>query len=264
MALLSITVPAYAQSLIDVQVVGDTFTEGDAIVISGKTTTVIKDTQVALQILLGDGSTAYVAQITPAEDGSFTETIIAKGKYWEKDGERIVRVIYGAGDISETTFNFVAKHETVPIENIFEVQIPDSTSTTDVKYSIVGGTIQDMIIDRSRFSLIVVLDAASSGAMTVELPRGTVDARTGGCEGGDDIFIVLIDGIEVPYQEIHVSSDERIIQIEFEGGDSDVEVIGTCIVPEFGGIAMAVLVASIIAIVLVSRRSAGLAAWRQS
>ncbi len=259
MVLLSVAVPAYAQSLIDVQVAGDTFAEGDAIVISGKTTTVIEGTQVALQILLGEGNIVYAAQITPAEDGSFTETIIAKGPYWKTDGERIVRVIYGAGDISETTFNFVAKHETVRIENIFEVQLPGSTSTTDIKYSIIGGTVEDMIIDRSRFSLIVVLDAVSSGAMTMELPRGTVDARTGGCEGGDDVFIVLIDEREAPYQDIHVSAVDRIIEIEFEGGDSDVEIIGTCVIPEFGGVAVAVLAISIVSIILVSRRSAGLA-----
>ncbi|MFB5618145.1 MAG: PEFG-CTERM sorting domain-containing protein, partial [Candidatus Nitrosomaritimum aestuariumsis] len=72
-------------------------------------------------------------------------------------------------------------------------------------------------------------------------------------DGKDDTFIILIDGIEVAYQESVVLADSRVITIEFEQGDSDIEIIGTYVVPEFGAIAMMILIVGILMTILVTR-----------
>jgi len=61
-------------------------------------------------------------------------------------------------------------------------------------------------------------------------------------------------GIEVPYEEISTDSQNRRISIDFEEADSDIEIIGTFVVPEFGSIAMLVLIISIISIIILSNK----------
>jgi len=132
----------------------------------------------------------------------------------------------------------------------FEVDA-GSHGTFDEEYTIKGGTVEDMVVDSDIFALIVQIDAFDEGVITVELPREFIGAEKQ--DGKDDTFIILIDGIEVAYQESVVLADSRVITINFEQGDSDIEVIGTYVVPEFGTIAMMILMAGIMATVLVAR-----------
>jgi len=58
----------------------------------------------------------------------------------------------------------------------------------------------------------------------------------------------------VDYEETSiVGADSRIISINFEQGDSDIEIIGTYVIPEFGAIVMIVLTVGIMMTVLVAR-----------
>ena len=54
--------------------------------------------------------------------------------------------------------------------------------------------------------------------------------------------MVFIDGAEVRPEESSTTSSSRILDIDFEEGDSDIEIIGTFIIPEFGSLAILVLV----------------------
>ena len=108
-----------------------------------------------------------------------------------------------------------------------------------------------MVVDSDIFAVIVQIDATDEGSITLDLPREFIGAEKQ--DGKDDTFIILIDGIEVPYQEPAVHSKSRVITIEFEQGDSDIEIIGTYVVPEFGTVVMMILVVGIMITVLVSR-----------
>ena len=72
-------------------------------------------------------------------------------------------------------------------------------------------------------------------------------------DGNDEIFIILIDGIQVPYNESITTSKSRTIAIEFNQNDSNIEIIGTYIIPEFGSIVMMILMIGILSTVLVAR-----------
>ena len=73
------------------------------------------------------------------------------------------------------------------------------------------------------FGLIVIIDSEIDGALTLDLPRASIDAKK--VDGTDDTFLVFIDGAEVPLEETTTSPDTRKITIEFEEGDSDIEII---------------------------------------
>ncbi len=114
-------VPAFAQeSLISVQTDDKNYDEGDTIVISGLVTTVVGETPVTLQ-LFTEGNLVDIAQITVAQDGTYSHTVIAEGPLWNKAGDYLVRVLYGEGNIAESEFSYTPKSEVVETTTNFEV-----------------------------------------------------------------------------------------------------------------------------------------------
>ncbi len=235
--------------LINVQTNNSNYNEGDIVVVSGKVTTIIGNTPVTLQLFI-EGSLVDIAQITVAQDGSYSHTIIAEGQLWKKTGDYLIRVSYGEGNIAETEFSFTPKSELIETTTIFEVNA-GNYGTFDVEYTIKGGTIKNMIVDSNIFAIIVQIESTDRGTVSLDLPREFIGAEKQ--DGKDDTFIILIDGIEVAYQESVVHSDSRVITINFEEGDSDIEIIGTYVIPEFGTIAMIILILGIMTVILVSR-----------
>ena len=53
-----------------------------------------------------------------------------------------------------------------------------------------------------------------------------------------------------------ISETERIISVNFPAGTEKVEIIGTFVIPEFGTIAMMILVVSIVSLIVLSSKSA--------
>ena len=246
--LIVFTLPAFAESLISVETNANSYKEGETIVISGKVSTIITGTPVTMQIF-GQDNLVDIAQITVAEDGSYSHTVRAEGPLWSKVGEYTIRVSFGEGNIAETQFAFSPKTETSETKT-FEVDAGNH-GTFDVEYFIEGGTVKNMLVDEEIFALIVIIESTDDGSISLEIPRYALDAKKQ--DETDDIFIIIIDGIEAPYQETITDSNSRVITINFEQGDSDIEIIGTTIIPEFGTIAMMILAIGIITTIFVTK-----------
>ena len=243
-------VGAYAQSqLLFVDTSQNSYEEGERVVVSGNVTSIIAATPVTLQIFQ-EGNLIDIAQVDVAQDGNYAHTFLAEGPLWQKDGEYIVRAFYGTSTF-ETSFEFFTKGTIEETTDIFEVDA-GSYGTFDVDYTVRGAAIKDMIVDSEIFALIVIIETEDDGSITLELPRESIDAKTS--QEIDDNFIILIDGVEVPYREISTNADSRTITIEFEEGDSDIEIIGTFVIPEFGSIVMIVLIAGIISTIFLSSK----------
>ena len=89
--------------------------------------------------------------------------------------------------------------------------------------------------------------------MAIKLPREVIDAKFG---EEDDDFFVVIDGLEVNFDETK-TGNERTITVEFLEGTEEIEIIGTSIVPEFGTIAILILVVSIFSVIFASKSKLG-------
>ena len=250
LALSFFITPAFSQTqpLISISTSSNSYEAGETIVIAGEVATVILDTPVTISIFQ-ELKLIQIAQLQVAQDGTFTHTIIAEGPQWKNEGEYVIRAQYGEGNVAEVSFQFFKKYSSQDTSNTFEVDA-GSSGTFDVEYTIRGGIIKDMIVDSDIFALIVIIDSGGDGSITLDLPRSSIEAKKS--DGSDDIFIILIDGIEVPYQESQTSDNTRTITVEFEEGDSDIEIIGTFIIPEFGTITSLILVLSIISMIIVS------------
>ena len=243
------TATTFAQeSLISIQTDDNHYDEGDTIVISGMVKTIIGETPVLIQII-HEGTIIEIAQITVAQDGSFTKTVLAEKPAWKNAGEYIVRAFY-QDQVVEVEFNYTPKSESIETTTNFEVDA-GNYGTFDVNYTIKGGTVKNMVVDSDIFAIIVQIDTTDEGSITLDLPREFIGAEKQ--NGKDDTFIILIDGIEVLYQESIVQTNSRVITVNFEEGDSDIEIIGTYVIPEFGTIAMMILIVGIMTVILASR-----------
>ncbi len=237
------------ESVVSIQTDDSNYDEGDTVVVSGMVNTLIGETPVIIQLFFEEETLVDIAQIVVAQDGSFTKTFLAEGALWKKSGEYTVVASYQEYKV-DTAFSYTPESEAIETTEHFEVDA-GSHGTFDVTYTIKGGTVKDMIVDEGIFAIVVQIDAIDEGTITLDLPREFIGAEKQ--DGKDDTFIILVDGIEVAYQESVVQSDSRVITINFNEEDSDIEIIGTYVVPEFGTIVMMILIIGIMATVLVSR-----------
>jgi predicted secreted protein with PEFG-CTERM motif len=241
-------------SLISVQTDDSTYDEGETIVISGNIETIIGQTPVTMQ-LFNNGNMVEIAQIVVSKDGNYSYTIIAEGSMWQTQGEYVVKVTYGEGNVAETSFLYIPNSEVLTTLDIFEVDAA-SSGTFDLSYNIRGGTIYDISIDEEIFGLVVKLNTPNDGKIVLDLPRKYIDAEKQ--NGKDDVFIILVekqngDIVETTYKEETSHSEIRTLSINFEEGDSEIQIIGTYVIPEFGTIVMIILTMGIMASILLTR-----------
>jgi len=113
--------------------------------------------------------------------------------------------------------------------------------------------INQVIPDIEAQSLMVQIDSISNGTLVIKLPREAIDAKFG---EEDDDFFVLIDGVESDFDETRTGV-ERTLTIDYPEGTEEIEIIGTYVIPEFGVIAILILMVSVFSVIFVSRNKLG-------
>jgi predicted secreted protein with PEFG-CTERM motif len=99
---------------------------------------------------------------------------------------------------------------------------------------------------------VLTIDAESDGSISLMIPRDVLDSTS---DGEDTDFIVLIDDEEADFEEIDSDDATRTLEIMVPEGATQVEIIGTYAVPEFGTMAAIILAVAIVSIIAVSART---------
>jgi len=236
--------------LICVDVAEGFYEEGDTVVVSGKVKAVILDSPVSLQIFYGE-TLVQIDQLGVAQDGTFTTTLIAKGPQWAREGTYLVRIAY-SGNIAETNFEFKPAETGITTTDLFEVDA-GSFGTFDVPYTINGGTIKNIQVEPKILGLVVTIEAERDGIMTLELPRSFIDAKKS--DEVDERYLIFIDGSEITFEETASTRDYRTLKFAFEKGDTQIDIIGTFIIPEFGSYIILTLVISLLTLTIIQQKS---------
>jgi predicted secreted protein with PEFG-CTERM motif len=247
LGVISIGTAFAEESLISVQTNHDNYSQGDTILISGNILTIIGDTQVTMQ-LFQEGNLVEIAQIEVSQDGNYSHTLIAQGPLWKNQGSYMVKATYGEGNTAETLFVYTPEPEI--IETTIQVDAGNS-GTFDVKYTIRGGTVESIEIEPENLGLLVKINSLGDGKIILELPREFIDAEKQ--NGNDEKFIILINDVQTTYDQIRSESTVRTLGINFERGDSEIQIIGTYVIPEFGTIVMIILTIGILASILLTK-----------
>jgi predicted secreted protein with PEFG-CTERM motif len=247
---------AYSQAgTFTVKVDKDSYGIGEEIMISGTVPAVIEGVPVAIQVFNPRNTMYTIDQVTPNADGTYSATIKVGGKLGIS-GIYTVKATYSNQSV-QTQFEFTGGEPggTCPAGSCIMVEFEGNK--IPVKYTITNGSVRGIEVDPDFMSIIISISATDDGELTITLPRKLIDARFGedGCSGDDDEFIALIDGEEETYDETDTTTSDRELVIPIPGGAEEVEIIGTCIIPEFGILAPLVLAAAVGAIIVASRKN---------
>jgi len=229
------------------------YDQQSTIVVSGHVRNPNPDMDVTMKVVGPTGNVVKVEQLTFDNNGDFETMLNTASPLWTQSGVYTITVQYGGA----------SKTDRVQIEVLGEEGEEGETCDSDqlnakvgnkgycVPYTVKGATVVGGTLNTGTKSLIVKIMAESQGEITLDIPRSVLDSKSG---SRDDSFFVLVDEEETDYDE-KTTLTTRSVTIQFPAEATEIEIIGTQIVPEFGPIAALVLAIAIISIIAVSAKT---------
>lgn len=241
--------PAFAQQAEHVVVTTDmeSYSEGDTIVITGQ---VLQRHSggITIQVLSPNNDLVAIGQPMIGPDNMFRFTL-STGDTMRHEGMYTVVATYSLHSNSPRVGHAMFMYTPMHTSGI----MVDGTEF-EPHHSIMGGMVMGMHTNPQTNSMLIDIETAIDGYITITLPRTLIDSKM--VDGSDDQFFTLVDSEEIHHDEISADMDSRTLRIEFNAGASQIEIIGTSVaVPEFGTIAVLILAGSITSIVVLSARS---------
>jgi len=219
------------------------YNDGDKIVISGSTRDHLTGTSVTIMIRNPVGNLIKVDQIDLASGGLYSTTMTAGGTLMQVAGVYQILVQYGDKDkTAQTMFVFTGPAG----GNFMKVDGTDFT----VSYSIANGAVLKIKAEPISKLLRVSILTTGNGALTIVLPRNLVDSKENGSDGK---FLVSQNGIQTVFQETNNTTTDRTLLIPFSSETSEIDIIGTFVIPEFGQAMTLTLVMGAISVIALSR-----------
>ena len=212
------------------------------IVVEGTVSNIRAGTEIGLVVIGPPPFNNIVAidQIAVASDGTYKTTLSTAGNSWKYDGTYTIKVTYG----NQAVNNRALVELTGGIVQIGAGCDPGELSASGqcIPYTITSGSVSGAVFSTASNSLTVQI---SSGGLDGTL---TINPSTDAIRG---IFMVLVDGEE--WDDVEINGNEVIV--DFPAGTTEIEIIGTFAIPEFGTIAALILAVAIISIIVVSSRT---------
>ena len=225
---------------------GDTFDHNSTIEINGQVGNMRSGTPITL-IVTGSTGVVTIEQLTPSSDGSFAFSINTASPLMKYDGEYKIKATYGDAGINDVIV--------VTLEGGLVKQAPSHSDdeehheaadfTKQLNYNISGGMVESITATNDDSLLVSIHMADDNGELTITLSEDIITPFN------DGTFFVLVNGEES--DDAHQMGNQ--LMIPFDSTTTDIEIIGTHVVPEFGTIAMIVLAVAIVSIIAVSAKS---------
>jgi predicted secreted protein with PEFG-CTERM motif len=223
--------------------------------VSGTVANLRGDAEVTITVIGPQGNLVTVRQVGVSEDNTYETTFSTAGALFNQNGVYTIRVQYGPQEINDkTTVELVGEGplgEEVSCSDD-ELSVKGGGDVYCVPYDITGASVTKSMVSSETASITVMIDAESDGSISLTIPRDVLDSQS---DDGDSDFIVLVDGEEADFEEVSSDDATRTLDITFAEGSSQIEIIGTYAVPEFGTVAAIILAVAIVSIIAVSARS---------
>ena len=115
-------------------------------------------------------------------------------------------------------------NKTVELANPTTYTVTKNNTDFEVLYSLKGATIESIVHDTDANSIHVSLNETVGGYIVISIPSNLIDTKKG--DNSDDVYFLLIDGVEHMYGE-KIADDSKIITVWFPKDVRDIEIIGT-------------------------------------
>jgi len=207
---------------------------------------------VTLKAIAPNGNIAGVAQPEVNSDGSFVGTFNTSGYAWKNNGTYQITATYlgidatisieikdtvGTGIIAETAAVSIAETEAASIYEFPVGQIAYDITCSATAPSFIGNG-DDSTLD-------IYIDATDDGVLTIALDESIIKPFD------DGTFFVLVNNEEV--QDFVQEGNKLTIPCNV--GDEKISIVGSWAIPEFGTIAVMILVVAIVSIIIVSAKT---------
>ena len=234
----------------------ESYSAGEPIQIVGLVESKVTDFKVTLRVFNPINNLITIDELDVNDDGTFHGEIPTSiGGLWEKDGTYTIIANYYASEVATTQFEYgvmvsAGVQDVVPEFSVTEDDdYLQSTMLEDYElgYELTGAKIIRITPDTEMKSLIFEIETYSDGELRITLPKDVIDTDEEG-------FFILVDGIETNHEAVSNLENWSFV-IPFSYGSEEIEIIGTFVIPEFGTIAVLVLVTSIAVIVMISAKN---------
>ena len=239
---------------ISIETDSDVYDHSSKITVTGQIATIDPNyLVVALKAIAPNGNIVGVAQPEINSDGSFVGTFNTSGYAWNNNGTYQITATYLGVDITisidikdtvETgmtveaaTAGSVAAAETGSVYEFPEGQIAYDITCSDTSPSFRGNADDD--------SISVEIDGTHDGMLTIVLDEEIIKPF------GDGTFFVLINGESF----FDFTQEENKLIIPCNDETERIEIVGSWAIPEFGTIAVMILVVAIVSIIIVSAKT---------
>ncbi|HJU13363.1 MAG TPA: copper-binding protein [Candidatus Nitrosotalea sp.] len=218
------------------------YESGDTIVASGTAINTPAGIVMGIKVVAPNGNIVRVDQATVGSDGTFTTTIVSGGALWQQAGMYTVEAQQVNTQKSASSEFYFSGPPTVP----FISSVLVNNTNMSLPYTIVNGNVASAYVNTYMRSLIITFQAHGKGALTINLPRTLIDSK--GANQTDLDFVVTSDGKAPAFEETR-NATTRDLVIPFEANMTQIRVIGTQVVPEFGPAPILVLAALIVTVI---------------
>ncbi|MDG7050631.1 MAG: PEFG-CTERM sorting domain-containing protein [Nitrososphaerota archaeon] len=225
------------------------------ITVSGYVANLRGDAPVTVTVISPQGNIATVQQVEVSEDNTFETMFSTAGALFKENGMYTIRVQYGPQEINDKAMIELVG-ETASGEASCgdgELAVKGGSETYCVPFESSGAIVTYATVNSATKSLTLKIETEGDGSISLAIPRDVLESTSG--NGDDTDFIVLVDDEEADFEETDSDDSTRMLDITFEDGASQIEIIGTYAVPEFGTMAAIILAVAIVSIIAVSART---------
>jgi len=233
------------------------YDQGSKIIINGHSNLNDPNSPIVFTVTNPIGNLVTVKQIMVKPGSDFKVEFIASGPYWKASGMYIIKAQAGPqSTIFKTNVNLIAMDSQSSLEcNSNEITV---SGTNGGKYCIPYESTFALSqitssLNTETKTLTLNINGNNAQTLSLDIDRKLLNAKSS--DGEDAEFIVMVNGEPADFTESEGSiAGQRTLTLSFGAGGTTIEIIGTSVIPEFGSIAVFILVIAIISIVILSNK----------
>jgi len=238
------------------------FDQGSRIIINGHSNLNNPDVPIIFTVTNPIGNIVTIDQIMVKPGSDFKVEFNSSGPLWKASGMYIIKAQAGPqSTIFKTNVHLIAMDSQSSLEcNSNEITVTGNNGgqyCIPFKATFALSQVTSSLNTETK-TLTLNINGHNAQTLSLDIDRKLLNAKSS--DGEDAAFIVMVNGEPADFTESDSSTaGHRTLTISFGAGGSTIEIIGTSVIPEFGSIAVLILVVAIISIIVLSNKKIPLA-----
>ena len=240
--------PISADDGITIETDSDAYNHSSMIIITGYITAIDQnEVPVIIMVISPNGNIVTIDQVSVNADGVFSTTLSTAGNVMKYDGTYQIQASYGFIEtaISIELTNAIESAMTSDTNEIAETTIEDAIKDGQINYTIDGAVITSFFANGDENSIVLYIEATDDGTLNISLHEDIIKPFD------DGTYFVTVNGEESQDFEQNVNQ----LSIPFNADTEKITIFGGWAIPEFGTIAIMILVVAIVSIIALSAKT---------